>query len=65
MDKNKFAGKVALVTGTTHGIGQATAVRLAAEGALVAFNHRPTSCPKETMRMIKKQAEKGSRYLQT
>ena len=53
MDKNKFSGKVALVTGTTHGIGQATAVRLAAEGALVAFNHRPTSSPDETMRMIK------------
>ena len=53
LDRNRFKGKVALVTGTTHGIGQATAVRLAAEGALVAFNHRPTSSPNETLHMIK------------
>ena len=59
MDKNKFAGKVALVTGTTHGIGQATAVRLAAEGALVAFNHRPESKPDETLRMITEAGGKG------
>ena len=59
MDKNKFKDKVALVTGTTHGIGQATAVRLAAEGALVAFNHRPSSSPDETMRMIKEAGGQG------
>ena len=59
VDKNRFTGKVALVTGTTHGIGQATAVRLAAEGALVAFNHRPASSPDETMRMIKETGGNG------
>jgi len=33
-------GKVALITGSTSGIGQAIAVRLAAEGAHVAINYR-------------------------
>ena len=52
MIKNRFNGKVALITGTTSGMGQATAVRLAAEGAIVACNHRPTTNPETTMRMV-------------
>ncbi|OLP18429.1 sugar dehydrogenase [Leptolyngbya sp. 'hensonii'] len=36
----KLAGKVALVTGSSQGIGQAIAVRLAAEGARVVINYR-------------------------
>jgi glucose 1-dehydrogenase len=36
----KLSGKVALVTGSSQGIGQAIAIRLATEGAKVVINYR-------------------------
>ena len=51
--ERRFAGKVAVVTGATQGMGQAIAVRLASEGALVAVNRKPDLSAEETLAMVK------------
>ena len=57
--ERRFIGKVALVTGATTGIGQAAAVRLAAEGALVGVNQKPAGDASETLKLVK---EAGGEY---
>ncbi len=57
--EKRFVGKVALVTGATNGIGRATAVRLASEGALVGVNQKPTGDPSVTLRLIKEAGGEG------
>src|SRR5260370_14764449 len=55
----RFDGKVAFVTGACTGIGQATAVRRASDGALVGVNGRPSDDPAETLRRIKDAGGEG------
>lgn len=52
-EMRRFEEKVVLVTGATKGIGQATAIRLASEGAFVGVNYRESGDPTQTLNQIK------------
>ena len=54
MKKDFFAGKVAIITGSSRGIGRATAVELANRGASVIINGRNGNRLKETENEIRK-----------
>jgi NAD(P)-dependent dehydrogenase (short-subunit alcohol dehydrogenase family) len=58
-----YAGKVALVTGSSQGIGQAIAIRLASEGANVAINYR--SNPEGAQETVNKVEASGGKCYRT
>ena len=52
--KNKFQGKVAVITGSSRGIGKAIAIELAKQGASIVLNGRNQERLKETENIIQK-----------
>lgn len=58
----KFDGKIALVTGGGSGIGRATALKFATEGASVVIGNRNEKAGQETVDLIKQDGGKASFY---
>ena len=57
---NRMKGKVALVTGGGSGIGRATAIKLASEGAAVVIGNRNEKAGEETVKLIQEAGGKAS-----
>jgi len=58
----RLAGKVAIITGAGRGIGQATAVKFAKEGAVVAVCDVDTKTAEDTARMIEAMGGKAMAF---
>jgi L-rhamnose 1-dehydrogenase len=58
----RFSGKAAIVTGAATGIGQAIAVRLASEGAVVTVAHKPGQDPWETLDAVAAAGGRATAY---
>jgi NAD(P)-dependent dehydrogenase (short-subunit alcohol dehydrogenase family) len=56
---DRLAGEVAIITGSTHGIGRATALRFASEGASVVVTGRDERAGEEVLQRIDEVAEVG------
>ena len=59
----KLDGKVALVTGSGRGIGQAIALKLASEGARIVVNDLDADPAHETVELLKKSGADAIRLL--
>ncbi len=60
MDDREFAGRTALVTGGSRGIGRAICLRLARAGAWVAINHSTSAeAAEETLALVKAEGGDG------